>query len=81
MRSLTRTTSGIDCSHHEEHEDMPNIVGGAHSNAHSTPLSSSAFRTTAQGNINVEAVSPLICFVETDAQEERNDAGPDLWFI
>ena len=26
---------------------MQNFVGGAHSNAHSTPLSSSAFRTTA----------------------------------
>ena len=67
---------------HEEHEDMQNFVGGAHSNAHSCPpLSHQAHSAQLQGNINVEAVSPLICFVETDAQEERNDAGPDLWFI
>ena len=46
---------------------MQNFVGGAHSNAHSTPLSSSAFRTAQlQGNMHVEAVSPLICFVESD---------------
>ena len=45
---------------------MPNIVGGAHSNAHSTPLSHQAHSAQLQGNVHVEAVSPLICFVESD---------------
>ena len=51
---------------HEEHEDMQNFVGGAHSNAHSTPLSHQAHSAQLQGNMHVEAVSPLICFVESD---------------